>query len=441
MLFSLCKSKKKMQKQVIEPESPHSRSARSPSSRKSKKTLQNSSSTPLNSSSTSNFILPSTASTSAFNKESWKSSASSRNSLSGIRESVLPEQPHVYELREISAATNNFLLKPHSSSSSSTAWRCSIRDQPVIIFQRRFRRQMDTSQLVERLSVVCRGHHSSLVKLKGASISGSYIYLVYGYVQGASLADCLRNTKNPSFTVLSNWMSRVRVASDIAHGLDYVHNSTGLGFDFVHNHIHSSSIIIEEPLLNAKICHFGTAELCGEVIRVHEGKEELKRSNSKSKKFEGRRGYMAPEFQTSGIVTQKCDVYAFGVVILELLSGMEALRYIVDEESGGYVRISVVEAAREAMEGGGGGIRMWIDRRLNDSYPVEVVEKLARLALDCVVDDPEIRPEMGKVVGRISQMFLESQNWSERMGAVTDITISVAPRWFILGRFRGTEMH
>lgn len=287
---------------------------------------------------------------------------------------------------------------------------------------------MDTSQLVERLSVVCRGHHSSLVKLKGASISGSYIYLVYGYVQGASLADCLRNAKNPSFTVLSNWMSRVRVASDIAHGLDYVHNSTGLGFDFVHNHIHSSSIIIEEPLLNAKICHFGTAELCGEVIRVHEGKEELKRSDSKSKKFEGTRGYMAPEFQTSGIVTQKCDVYAFGVVILELLSGMEALRYIVDEESGGYVRISVVQAAREAMEGGGGGIRMWVDRRLNDSYPVEVVEKLARLALDCVVDDPEIRPEMGKVVGRISQMFLESQNWSERMGSVTDITISIAPR-------------
>ncbi|XP_073127962.1 lysM domain receptor-like kinase 3 [Henckelia pumila] len=397
MLFSMCKSKKKMLKQVIEPESLHLPSARSPSSRKSKKTLQNSSSTPLDSGSTSNFILPSTASTSTFNKGSWKSSVSSRNSLSGIRESVLPEQPHVYDLQEISAATNSFFLKPHSSSSSSTAWRCSIRDQPVIIFQRRLRRHTDTSQLVEQLSVVCRSHHSSLVKLKGASISGSCIYLVYEYVQGASLADCLINAKNPSFTVLSNWMSRIRVASDIAHGLDYVHNSMGLGFDFVHNHIHSSSIIIEEPLLNAKICHFGTAELCGEVTRVNEGKKELKISDSKSKKFEGTRGYMAPEFQMSGIMTQKCDVYAFGVVILELLSGMEALR-------------------------------MWLDRRLNDSYPVEVVEKLTRLALDCVVDDPEIRLDMGKVVVRISQMFLESQNWSERMGTVTDITVSIAPR-------------
>ncbi|KAL3838320.1 hypothetical protein ACJIZ3_022911 [Penstemon smallii] len=288
---------------------------------------------------------------------------------------------------------------------------------------------MDTQQLVECLSVICKSHHSSLVKLKGASVSGSYIYLVYDYVIGASLSDCLRNAKNPNFTVLCNWLSRIKVAYDIAHGLDYVHNSTGLGFDFVHNHVKSSSIIVTEPSLNAKICHFGTAELCGEIVKDYsfEGKD-FKRSDSKMKKFEGTRGYMAPEFQRSGIVTQKCDVYAFGVVILELSSGMEALTYKVDEESGGYVRISVVEAAREAVGGGGGGVRKWVDKRLRDSYPVEVVERLIRLALDCVAEDPKTRPDMGKVVNRVSQMFLESQSWTEKMGAVTDITVSLAPR-------------
>lgn len=268
-----------------------------------------------------------------------------------------------------------------------------------------------------------------MVKLKGASISGSYIYLVYDYAPGASLADCLRNSKNPNFTVLSNWMARVRIASDIAHGLDYVHNSTGLGFEFVHNHIKTSSIIVAEPLLNAKICHFGTSELCGETTRDNmDVFKDLKRLDSKLNKFEGTRGYMAPEFQRSGIATQKCDVYAFGVVILELLSGMEASTYSVDEESGGYVKISVVDAARGAVEGGGGGVRKWVDRRLRDSYPVEVVEKLARLALDCVLDDPLSRPDMGKVAMRISQMFLESQNWAEKMGVITDFTVSFAPR-------------
>lgn len=287
---------------------------------------------------------------------------------------------------------------------------------------------MDTAELVDRLSVICRSHHSSLVKLKGASISDSYIYLVYDYVSGASLSDCLRNAKNPNYTVLSSWASRISIASDIAHGLDYVHNSTGLGFEFVHNHIKSSSVIVVEPNLNAKICHFGTSELCGEIVRKNLESRELKRSDSKTKKFEGTRGYMAPEFQRSGIATQKCDVYAFGVVILELLSGMEALTYTVDEESGSYVRISVVDTAREAVEGGGGGVRQWVDKRLKDSYPVEVVEKLTCLALDCVVDDPDSRPDMGKVVVRVSQMFLESEKWAEKMNVITDFSVSLAPR-------------
>ncbi|KAG8380521.1 hypothetical protein BUALT_Bualt06G0024300 [Buddleja alternifolia] len=410
-----------MTKQVIESTKPTPKSS-SPS-RKSKQSHHDSSST-----NSDNFIIPSTASTASFYKGSWKSSNSSRTSLSGLRDSILPEQSHIYDFQEIRTATHNFLLKPHSSSSTSTAWRCSVRDQAAIIFQRKFRRQMDTTQLVDRLSVICKSHHSSLVKLKGASISDSYIYLVYECVSGASLADCLRNAKNPNFTVLSNWMSRIRIASDIAHGLDYVHNSTGLGFEFVHNHIKSSSIIVVEPALNAKICHFGTSELCGEIMRDSVNGKDIKRSDSKLMKFEGTRGYMAPEFQRSGIATQKCDVYAFGVVILELLSGMEALKYRIDEESGSYVRISVVEVAREAVGGGGGGIRGWVDKRLRDSYPVEVVENLARLALDCVVDDPENRPDMGRVLIWISQMFLESQNWSEKMGVVADFTVSLAPR-------------
>ncbi|XP_051130911.1 lysM domain receptor-like kinase 3 [Andrographis paniculata] len=432
MFFSMCKPrKKKMTNQpVVEPTNhPSPRPTSSSSSRKSKKSQMNSTSNPSYSTGSDNFAIPSTASTSSFYVDSWKTSGSGLASLNSFRDSILPEQPYVYNFREISAATRNFTLKPYSSSSSSTAWRCSIQNQDVVIFQRKFRRQMDTSQLVDRLSLICRSHHSSLVKLKGASISDGYIYLVYEHVPGASLANCLRNAKNPSFTVLVKWMSRIQIALDISHGLDYVHNSTGLGFEFVHNHIKSSSIIIIEPALNARICHFGTSELCGEVIRDNpEDSKQLIRSNSKINKFEGTRGYMAPEFQRSGIVTQKCDVFAFGVVILELLSGMEPLSYKINEDSGAYVRTSVVDTARAAVEGGDAGVRQWVDRRLRDSYPVEVVEKLVRLALDCVEDEPDRRPDMGKVVIQISQMFLESQNWSERMGVLTDFTVSIAPR-------------
>ncbi|KAL6209929.1 hypothetical protein ACLB2K_020868 [Fragaria x ananassa] len=155
------------------------------------------------------------------------------------------------------------------------------------------------------------------------------------------------------------------IATDLAHGLDYIHRCSGLGSGLVHNHIKSSSIIVTSTTLNAKICHFGTAELTGE-------------SRARSKKVEGTRGYMAPEFQLSGVVTQKFDVYAFGVVMLELMSGDESLKYKMEAEEGGYKRMSLIEKAREAVKCGG-GVRRWVDRRLKDSFPMEVAKKMVQV--------------------------------------------------------------
>ncbi|KAF2318499.1 hypothetical protein GH714_008369 [Hevea brasiliensis] len=198
---------------------------------------------------------------------------------------------------------------------------------------------------------------------------------------------------------------------------------------FVHNHIKSSSILVAEDSLDAKICHFGAAELCGEI----EGSERSEArsfggSNSKGKKIEGTRGYMSPEFQASGVVTQKCDVYAFGVVVLELVSGEEALNYVFDEGRGEFSRVSVIERAREAVGSGGGGVRSWVDRRLKDSYPVDVAEKMVVVGLECVEDDPEKRPDMEQVAVRVSKLYLESKNWAEKIGMPIDFSVSLAPR-------------
>ncbi|WOG88017.1 hypothetical protein DCAR_0207250 [Daucus carota subsp. sativus] len=400
----MCKSSKK--KTLAAVISPHRRRSRSNS-----QNLQSSSTNP---STPHNFSRDTYSSGgSSYNiKDSYQSSASSKGSLASLRESLPSEQAHVYDLSEICAATNNFRSSPHSKSSTSTAWRCRLRGKDVIVFQRKFRRVIDCEKLVERLIMICRSHYTSVIKLLGASI----------------LSDCLRNVRNPNFTVLSKWMSRIQIATDIAHGLDYIHHSTGLSQCFVHNHIKSSSIIVTEPELNAKICHFGTAELCGEIVdeELESRSSNLRRSDSRVMKFEGTRGYMAPEFQTSGVATQKCDVYAFGVVVLELLSGAEPLKYSYGGD-GGYVRVSVIDTAREAVDGGAGALRRWIDKRLKDSYPVEVAEKLTRIGLECVEDDPNKRPEMGWVAGRISRLFLESLTWSEKMGIPVD-TASFAPR-------------
>lgn len=249
----------------------------------------------------------------------------------------------------------------------------------------------------------------------------------------------------------------MQIATDLAHGLDYIHNSTGLNLNLVHNRIKSSSIIVTEPSFNAKICHFGTAQLCGETddddserkkIKDFKGESEiseeivettpspLTRSSSGRKQFEGVRGYMSPEFRATGIPTQKSDVYAVGVVILELLCGEEPLKYKYDRTRGEFMRTSVIDTARLAMDGGDddydggreGRLRKWMDRRLRDSFPVDVAERVTRVALECVDVHPDKRPDMGRVSRKISKLYLASRKWSDSIKMPTDISVSLAPR-------------
>ncbi|GAV62642.1 Pkinase domain-containing protein [Cephalotus follicularis] len=406
-----------------------------------RRSQSSSTATTTKSSSFSNrYTSTSSSSTSSSTTYTKASTSSSVSTLSSLRDS-LPENPHIYDISEIRSATNNFLAKRHNNNSSIASWRCTLRGRSTVIFQRKFRRKIHTDQLKEMLSIICRNHHVSIVKLLGASVSGDHIYLVYDHVQGANLAECLRNPRNPNFTVLSTWISRMQVAADLAHGLDYIHNSAG--FNLVHNHIKNSSIIVTEPHFNARICHFGTAQLCGEIRDDDKDGDDGDNENNSSKvnrsdsgitQFEGVRGYMAPEFMVSGVPSQKADVYAFGVLVLELLSGEEPLKYKLDKIRGDYVRTSLIETARDAIQGGGGGggghgrLRTWVDRRLKDSFPVEVAEKLTRLALECVHSEADQRPNMGRVVGKISKLYLESKFWSDNIKIPAGVSVSLAPR-------------
>ncbi|KAK1289222.1 LysM domain receptor-like kinase 3 [Acorus calamus] len=382
-----------------------------------------------------------TTSSSSATTTATTSSSSSRSSLSSLRSS-LPENPIIYAFAEISAATNAFLSKPiPSSPPPSPAWRCLLRGRDAVVHRRSFLRHSDAARLRDRLASVSRGHHVSLVRLLGAAAAGGgsdHLYVVYEHVPGATLSECLRNPRNPEFTVLSTWLSRMQVAADLAQGLEYIHHYASAAGPpnarrtFIHSLLDSSSVLVTEPSLNAKICHFGSSILAGDVPEEESATDSppgLERSDSRTMKIERTRGYMAPEVE----ISQKSDVFALGVLLLELLSGEEPLKYRFDRETKQYEMVSVMERARGVMESTveierRGKLRRWMDGRLRDSFPVEVAERMVRVAMECVEGEAERRPSMKRVAGKVSKLYLESRAWAERLKIPTELSVSLAPR-------------
>ncbi|XP_074584700.1 protein LYK5 [Curcuma longa] len=381
----------------------------------------------------------------ASSSNTFTSSSSSALSLASVRSS-LPEAPTLYPFSELCAATNNFLAKRLPGASSS-AWRCTLRGRDVVVIQKSLRRQRE--DLAVRLAALGRSHHSSLARLLGASSADDYVYLVYEYIPGARLADCLRNSRNPSFTPLASWISRVQVAADVAQGLEYIHHHSPAAAG-VHNRVTSSAIIVTEPGFRAKICHFGAADLAGEVSDLLAEKvseitpipspsSTRKGPGERQKHIEGTRGYIAPEVIAGAPISRRSDVFAFGVVLLELLSGDEPLKYRYDKQRKEFDVVSLIDTAREAMGTDSreeeeekadrqGRVRRWVDRRLRDSFPLEAAEKLIRVALRCVEAEPAARPEMTWVAGKVSKAYIESNVWSDKLRVPTDFSVSMAPR-------------
>eukprot|EP01018_Ginkgo_biloba_P034445 Gb_39742 [translate_table: standard] len=368
----------------------------------------------------------STGNSTQFSKDS-KASTSSGNSLASLRD-ALPDNPNVYRFKEITTATDQFRS---GRIGKSSVWRCNLRGKSVVVTERS-QKIPNQTDFRARLREICSAHHSSIIKLLGGCCEGEHLYLVYEYIEGANLADCLRSSKAPGFTVLSTWFSRMQIAIDVAQGLEYMHHDTSV--NYVHNYIKSSSIMVVEPGFRAMIAHMGTAYLTGELgtieshipsksssteITEEDASTEIKYKRSRSMKITGTQGYMAPEYVANGIVSQKTDVFAFGVILLELLSGHEPVRFEFNVANRQYKRTSLIETLNSILSEAEciGKLRTWIDLRLKDSFPVDCAEKVARLASSCVDTDPNSRPAMRDVAGELSKLYLKSKKWSEKMEA------------------------
>lgn len=217
-------------------------------------------------------------------------------------------------------------------------------------------------------------NHGNLVSLVGFSIDpddGS-CYLVYEFMDNGSLHLWLHEHKGKL-----NWKARLRISIDVANGLQYIHEHTRP--QVVHKDVKSSNILLDTNM-RAKIANFGLARSGCNAITMH---------------IVGTQGYIAPEYMTDGVVSPKMDVFSFGVILLELLSGREAI-----DEEGKVLWVS----AQEIWEGTNEEDKVkklmeWMDKFLQkESCSVEGLTNMMAVAVACVNKDPSKRPTMVDVV-------------------------------------------
>jgi serine/threonine protein kinase len=241
------------------------------------------------------------------------------------------------------------------------------------------------------------------VRLVGLCSSNSEsLYLVYEYAENGSLSDCLHyQIAYPSSSFsrsvgLLSWKVRVQIALDVATGLEYLHNYTNPSL--VHKDVKSSNILLDRNF-RAKVANFGMAKSAeqdapGPIMTEH---------------IVGTHGYMAPEYLEHGLVTTKADVFSFGVVLLELLSGREPM--VVNTATGQVTPLSAT--IFEVLSGGDQmpKLQAWMDSRLQNAYPRDIAYSTASLAKSCVEADPAVRPDMKDCSFALSKMCQASQDW------------------------------
>ncbi|CAM0946374.1 unnamed protein product [Alopecurus aequalis] len=243
------------------------------------------------------------------------------------------------------------------------------------------------------VGILKRVNHSSLVRLSGLCVHHGDTYLVFEFAENGALSDWLHGVGGGTLV----WKQRVQAAFDVADGLNYLHNYTNP--PCVHKNLKSSNVLLDADL-RAKVSSFALAR------SVPAGADGAQLTRH----VVGTQGYLAPEYLEHGLITPKLDVFAFGVILLELLSGKEAT-FDGGDKRGETLLWESAEGLVVEGEDARGKVRAFMDPRLGDDYPLDLAVAVASLALRCVAREPRGRPSMDEVFVTLSAVYNSTLDW------------------------------
>ncbi|CAN6991124.1 unnamed protein product [Brassica rapa subsp. trilocularis] len=231
-------------------------------------------------------------------------------------------------------------------------------------------------EFLAEIEIISRVHHRHLVSLLGYCVTGTQRLLVYEFLPNKTLEFHLHEKRRPL-----DWSKRMKIASGAARGLAYLHEDCNP--KTIHRDVKAANVLIVDSY-EAKLADFGLAKCC------------LDNDTHVSTRIMGTCGYLAPEYASSGILSDKSDVFSFGVMLLELITGRRPVgksHPFADEEN-------IVDWAKPLMLQAlnTGNYHGLVDPRLEKDFDISEIKRMVLCADACVQHSAKHRPKMSQSI-------------------------------------------
>ncbi|XP_034901026.1 probable serine/threonine-protein kinase PBL25 [Populus alba] len=287
-----------------------------------------------------------------------------------------------FTFRELATATRNFRQECLLGEGGfGRVYRGTLASTGQVVAVKQLDRNgLQRNEFLGEVLTLSRLHHPNLVNLIGYCADGDQRLLVHELMSGGSLEDHLLDIAAERKPL--NWFARMKVTFGTAKGLEYLHEKADPAVIF--RDLKPSNIFLDEDF-TPKLSDFGLAKLGPSGDKMHP-----------SSRVMGTYGYCAPEYARAGHLTQKSDVYGFGVILLELITGRRAVDTTkpIDEQN-------LVSWAQPKFKDPKKYPDM-ADPLLNKQFPEKDLNQVVAIAAMCLQDESSARPLMSDVVTALS---------------------------------------
>ncbi|GMH31127.1 hypothetical protein Nepgr_032970 [Nepenthes gracilis] len=327
---------------------------------------------------------------------SWWRYGHNRQIFFDVNEQYDPEVCHGhlkrYSFKELRAATDHFsTTKILGKGGFGIVYKGCLSDGTLVAVKRLkdFNIAAGEIQFQTEVETISLAVHRNLLRLCGFCTTENERILVYPFMPNGSVASRLKDCAHGRPVL--DWSRRKRIALGTARGLLYLHEQCDP--KIIHRDVKAANILLDEDF-EAVVGDFGLAKLLDH------------RESHVTTAVRGTVGHIAPEYLSTGQSSEKTDVFGFGILLLELLTGQKALDFGRAANSKGIILDWVRKLSHE------GKLDQLVDKDLKNDFDKVELEKMVQIALICTQFNPSHRPKMSRVISML-EGDCSAENWED----------------------------